>query len=173
LGRKQTKYPRFLGHARQLLKDLPELPAQQPEETKVVVDTEPLVTLRATLACNLCTKDEWESFRRNPPAQEFSISLLGEFYTPALGGMKSVCQPNWRVQLKLSCNDLSAQRSNFKPRLHPMSVLTDCFFEHLASDSTPRPSVWRVPRSEGEAACEYHKRALEKARDESATLIIN
>lgn len=54
-----------------------------------------------------------------------------------------------------------------------MSVLTDCFFEHLASDSTPRPSVWRVPRSEGEAACEYHKRALEKARDESATLIIN
>jgi hypothetical protein len=51
-----------------LVKDLPTLPEQKLKQTKVRIDSEPLLTFRATIASNLCSRDCWDSCKRNPPA---------------------------------------------------------------------------------------------------------
>ena len=74
---------------RPLGSSLPSLPSQAPAKTDVAVSDDPLVTFRATLVCDLCTKDRWEACRRNPAGLIYQV--FGGKTVHATYGWKDEC----------------------------------------------------------------------------------
>ena len=152
-----------------LVQNLPDLPEQAMKQTKVAVDTEPLVTFRATYFCNLCSRDFWESCKQNPAAQIFKLFDKGIVHSTF--GWREISVPNKKEGTdEAFLQGFVRTKKQFATKIESHMGSDGLFIERLASDSVPRPPVWWVPCIEGETACAYHTRSIEEAKSQGATL---
>ena len=152
-----------------LVKDLPTLPEQKLKQTKVRIDSEPLLTFRATIASNLCSRDCWDSCKRNPPAHIYGTFDKGVVHSTF--GWREISVPAKKEGVSETfLQGFIRTKKQFATKMDSHVGSDGLFIERLASDPTPRRSVWWVPRHEGELPLDYHARALTEARNQNATL---
>ena len=157
-------------HVLPLSQALPDLPVQKVIKTSVGVEDVPLMTFRVIVAKDVCSKDTWEGYRRNPNAQvrkAFEDGILHSVY-----GFKELSltgrhgdTPELIIQGYLRCKKV------YVSRLANHLGADGMFIERLASDtSCPKQNVWWLAKGDTEPMREYHARAVAEARQCSATL---